>query len=639
MTYPGYKKSSSRYQLIMVFWAVALAAFAILRSMLLVDSWGEIDHSLAHLVRIFVSGFIYDIGFLSYFSLFFALVFLVLPRWLFSSRIFGWFAHAVFFTLTSGLMCLLVAEWLFWEEFNVRFNFIAVDYLIYRQEVTDNIYQSYPVIWLLSGMLLASFILWLGVRKRLASALASRDSFGQRLGFFCLSAILAAMSYFWIDDSLRSASDNNYINELASNGAYQFVSAFRHNSLEYRTLYALGDDNKLSGMLKQQVKKDDGEGGLYDISRQVTAMEKPIRPNVILLCVESLSAEYLTRFGNKGKNITPFMDEWFKQGLLFTRCYATGTRTTRGLEAITISVPPTPGRSLVKRPERYPMYTLGKVFQDNGYDTAFVYGGRGYFDNMNAFFSDNGYTVVDKADFSDDEKHFENAWGVSDEDLFAQVIKQARLSQEKGKPFFFHVMTTSNHRPYTYPEGKIDIPSGTHRNGAVKYTDYAIGQLIRNARKEPWFDSTLFVVVADHCASSAGKIGLPINKYHIPLFIYGPAYVLPAEIDRVCSQIDIAPTVLGLAGLSYTSWFFGHDVLDRSYEPRALIGNYQKLALFQDNILTILSPNRQVHQIRDPENNRDTIDAIDPNEPLGQKTIMYYQGADYIISHRINQRK
>ena len=109
--------------------------------------------------------------------------------------------------------------------------------------------------------------------------------------------------------------------------------------------------------------------GTYDIDRYINAQEPAKKLNVMLITVESLSAKFLSRFGQK-HDITPFMDEWFKQGLLFTNFYATGTRTTRGLEAITLSIPPTPGRSIVKRPDNRGVFTLGKVFKDSGYDTA-----------------------------------------------------------------------------------------------------------------------------------------------------------------------------------------------------------------------------------------------------------------------------
>ena len=145
------------------------------------------------------------------------------------------------------------------------------------------------------------------------------------------------------------------------------------------------------------------------------------------------------------------------------------------MEALTLALPPTPGRSLIKRPRNENLFTLGSVFRSRGYDTAFIYGGFGYFDNMNYFFGNNGYRVIDRTSPGADIT-FANVWGACDEDLFRWTMREADASFAANKPFHFFVMTTSNHRPFTYPEGKIDLPSKeSGRSGAVKYSDFAIG--------------------------------------------------------------------------------------------------------------------------------------------------------------------
>lgn len=342
-------------------------------------------------------------------------------------------------------------------------------------------------------------------------------------------------------------------------------------------------------------------------------------------------------FGQR-EGITPFMDQWFQEGLLFMNFYATGTRTTRGLESITLSVPPTPGMSLVKRPDNARIYSLGKVFNEKGYDVAFLYGGRGFFDNMNAFFSGNGYRIVDQTDLDSSEITFQNAWGVADEDLYRRAIAEAGKASDSGKPFFFHIMTTSNHRPFTYPDGKIDIPSGTGRAGAVKYTDYALQQLISLSREKKWFDDTVFVVVADHCAGSAGKAELPMENYHIPLFVYAPKYIQPEVVAKLSSQIDLGPTLLSLLGFKYESHFFGDDILADTFQKRALISNYQRLGLVKNNELAILSPVKQISVIADPLHNEQRSAAAQQDEVVLQ-TMALYQGADYILKKRLNRRE
>jgi len=350
---------------------------------------------------------------------------------------------------------------------------------------------------------------------------------------------------------------------LASYAHYQFFASFTNNYLDYNTFYSTLPDDQASNLLKQNVFRKTDHLGLSNkpssLARSIItpAGEQPL--TFVLIMVESLSANYLGKFGNT-EGLTPNLDRLSEQSFFFNQFYATGTRTTRGLEAVTLSIPPTPGRSIVKRLGRETgMWSLGNVLKTQGYNTQFIYGGDGYFDNMNAFFSGNGYTVIDKSNIPDDQVIFSNAWGVSDEDLFNTTLNQADKANTQGSPFFFHLMTTSNHRPYSYPAGRIDIASGSGRNGAVKYTDWAIGSFIEQAKTNPWFNNTVFVIVADHCAGSAGKTALPLDKYHIPLLIYAPAQIQSKTVNTLSSQIDLAPTILSILNVSYDSFAFCND--------------------------------------------------------------------------------
>lgn len=622
---------------------IALVVFVLLRLVFLIRTWSLTDHGILDLSYMFGQGVVYDIAFLGYFSIPFVIVLAIIPNRWFNTFLVRLAAQATLFFIVYALCFSVVAEWFFWNEFDVRFNFISVDYLVYRREVADNILESYPVFWILPILLILTALIFYLMRPSFLKAMAVKERLSTRVGIALCLVFIPVASLFFLDQSQRNRSANNYVNEIASNGPYQLFAAFRNNTLDFRQFYTTGDDDILSHTLKQEVfalnDKPYSQDN-YNIARQVRSTRPQRRFNVILISVESLSAEFLTRFGQQA-DITPFMDEWFKKGLLFTNFYATGTRTTRGLEAITLSIPPTPGRSIVKRPDNDHMYSLGKVFKDNGYDTVFLYGGRGYFDNMNAFFSGNGYRVVDQTSLSDGEISFKNAWGVSDEDLYNRAVAEANRVHDSKKPFFFHIMTTSNHQPFTYPQGKIDLVpgegiNGSGRSGGVKYTDYALGQLIKNAAGSPWFDNTVFVVLADHCASSAGKVGLPVDKYHIPLFIYCPGLFQPGEIDRLSSQMDVAPTLLSLLGFSYDSLFFGRDILAPDFKPRALIANYQKLGLLKDQELLILSPTKEISRIN-LDLNEPTLEKIKNSYPSVQELVAYYQGADYIIKNRINR--
>ena len=349
-----------------------------------------------------------------------------------------------------------------------------------------------------------------------------------------------------------------------------------------------------------------------------------------MVSVESLSGEYMARFGNK-ENITPFLDSLVPHGLFFDNFYASGTRTVRGLEALSLAIAPTPGQSIVRRPNNEDMFTMGSVLRSKNYDVNYIYGGNSFFDNMGYYFSHNGYTVLDQRDIPKSLVQHTTAWGVDDEAAFSYTLQQCDKSFAAGKLFFNHIMTVSNHRPYTYPEGKIDI-SPTHQSiqGAVKYTDYCVNKFLLEAAKKPWFKNTIFVIVSDHCSKSAGKTDLPVYRYHIPCIIYAPQLVKPAIEKRYTSQIDLVPTVLGLLNLNYTSRFMGYDIYKTPIaNDRVFISTYQDMGYLKDGKMVILSPQQGIKMVTTDSNGNQTETA--KNDSLVNEAIAWYQGASYLF--------
>jgi len=630
--------NASRWRYLAMISIAWLALFTVTRVVLLCASFSAADVSVWQLLLMFVQGLVYDLGFLSFASLPLGLYLTFCPQWLWSNSWHQLLLRMMFAISLFVMLFTAVSEWLFWDEFSVRFNFIAVDYLVYSKEVIDNILESYPVYPLLAGLALLAIVLTVMLKKPLHKALGVPESkvLSRLPGLAVLIALAGLSGLLLSQDFPRGSDGNSYQRELAANGPYQFFAAFRNNELDYPSFYATLDEQQVGALLRAEVEESHARfvsDNPLDIRREITYQGAPRHLNVVLVTIESLSAKYLGSFGD-GRGLTPNLDKLRRESLAFTNLYATGTRTDRGLEAITLSVPPTPGRSLVKRIGRESGFaSLGQQLNAQGYDSVFVYGGRGYFDNMNAFFSGNGYRIVDQSSVPDSEMSFTNAWGMADEDLYAQTLKIADADHAQGKPFFLQLMTTSNHRPYSYPDGRIDIASGEGREGAVKYTDYAIGEFLRQAQQKPWFAETIFVFVADHTAGSAGKEDLPVSNYHIPMFIYAPHYLQPDEIDTLVSQIDIAPTLLGLLNQSYISTFFGRDILrpEAALRGRALLGNYQHLGLFDGGDLAILSPRKTVRRHDDALGVSYERRTNKSNE-LVQRDIAYYQGASYDIA-------
>lgn len=630
-----------RHSGILLFVALYLSVTTLTRAALLAASWSSVslDWSLA---AAFGWGFLFDLGGAVLAALPLAVVLTLLPESWGRSAWQRAVSHAACIAITGAVLFGAVAEWFFWEEFSARFNFIAVDYLVYTSEVVGNIRESYPMPHILSALALAAVAVYFamfrtGLPARWLAAPAA--PLRRRLvagGLWFAGALGIGLA---LDSSELPAFENNYNRELAKSGLWSLFAAFRNNELDYPQFYATLPDDQAFDILRGELIED---GSILlrpdepDTLRYVSNDGRESHPNVIQITVESLSADFLGVF-NKESKLTPNLDALAAQSLVFAACYATGTRTDRGMEALALSLPPTPGRSIVKRPRNEDMFTLGSVFRSRDYDTAFLYGGYGYFDNMNYFFGNNGYRVVDRNTASADDITFANAWGACDEDLLRWTLREADASHAAGKPFHYFVMTTSNHRPYTYPEGRIDLPPKiSGRAGAVKYTDFAIGEFVRKAATKPWFRDTVFVIVADHCASVAGRDEVPVPNYHIPLIVFAPGgQIAPGRVETLMSQMDFAPTLLGLLNWSYPTRFFGHDVRRiAEHDAHALLGNYQKLAHLEAGELQMLSPVR-----------RESVTGFDyrtsrssPQPPpiaFEPEAVAFYQTASYMYRNNL----
>lgn len=514
--------------------------------------------------------------------------------------------------------------------------------MIYTYEVVSNINESYPlplIIFVLVALIVLTFV-FLQKRKIFRNTFSDKRPIFKR--FVLFSFLIPALILSLILKNKQADFSNNLVlNELGKNGTFSFFSAFKSNELDYETFYPKIDDKEAYSVLKKNLLQENqayATNKWDDISR-ITKSDNEQRPNVILIAIESFSGDFLKAFGNKD-NLTPNYDKLANEGIFFTNLYATGTRTVRGMEALTLSVPPTPGNSIVRRPDNQNLFSVATIFKEKNYQPYFIYGGDGYFDNMNNFFGGQGFDIVDRNrgnplsdeiktqrfNIPDNEVSFENAWGICDEDLYKQSIKYADKSSKLNKPFFQFVMTTSNHKPYTFSAGKIDLPQGD-RNGAVKYTDYALGKFLADAKTKPWFKNTVFVIVADHCASSAGKWEINIDKHHIPAIIYN----LPQKaekINRLTSQIDLMPTLFGYLGWNYTTSLYGKDINQTKIgDERAFIGNYRTLGLLKGNIFTQIDDRKKVKQFTVKDSDKSLKEIKSKNSQLVSETISYYQTA------------
>jgi phosphoglycerol transferase MdoB-like AlkP superfamily enzyme len=498
------------------------------------------------------------------------------------------------FLWTFALLFVSCAEYFFFAEFDARFNLVSVDYLMYPTEVAGDISSEYPIAWILLGCaaLAAASTALLG--RRVLASVHAPVRFRQRTRPLLIIAVAAGLAAAFFPTNAFELSDNRVANELVANGPSSFFHALRTSEIDFHAYYATRAPARNLELLAQQLDRGDGrftrlaEGRL---DREFPARADGLgRLNVVLISSESFGAEFSRLYGS-ARDWTPEFDRIAQQSLWFRHTYASGTRTVRGLEALTLSIPPIPTESIVRRTGNDNLATLGGVLKGLGYNVSFLYGGYGYFDNMNAFYAANGYAVLDRNDLPRPPR-FENIWGVADEDLFDMALAHADELAATGKPFFIHVMNTSNHKPYTFRTGLEGIgvkPAHGGRESGVRYADYAQGYFLRAAAGHRWFGDTVFIIVADHGARVYGREEIPLKTYEIPLLIYSPGHIAPRRVDGLTTQIDVAPTLMGLLGLPYTAPWFGQDVLHTPEEGRiAFFSHNHDVAVLRGDTLEIL---------------------------------------------------
>jgi len=624
----------------MVLTALFLAIALLTRVALMIQGRNDIAWD-ASLLGVFSWGLWYDLLAACYAVVPWFLLALLLPAALWRSKAARWVVAVLLCLYAVVLIFIGVAEWFFWDEFQVRFNFIAVDYLVFTQEVIDNIQQSYPMPLIFTGLGVAGagvawLAWWLGaVRWVCAGDAAWKHRILPTLG---IAVIVVGISNGFSQSQLPRFADE-FNRELAKDGPYAFCAAFWESEIDFERFYLKQDTDTALARAKELLTLSDTppiSDDPHDLRRLIQHDGTEKRHNIVFVSVESLSAAFMSHFKLNFKirsYLTPNLDRLADEGIFFSNLYATGTRTVRGLEALTLSVPPTPGQSIVWRPKNANLFTPASLCRSRGYDTSYVYGGDAMFDNMRTYFSRNGYRVIDRGTKPKSEITFQNAWGVADEDLFHWATQEADANHAANKPFFMHVMTVSNHRPFTFPEGRIDLPQGS-RDAAVKYTDWCIGDFLEKAKSKPWFANTIFVIVADHCHGSAGRMELDVTKYHIPCIIWSPQLVQPRVYEHLCSQIDMVPTLFGLMNWSYTTRSFGQDVFSSGYNldhERIYVSNYQKIAYIAHGDFAMLKPKQESTLGKvDLKAGTITPDATAPLQHHLDDAISLYQSASWL---------
>ncbi len=470
----------------------------------------------------------------------------------------------------------------FIDQFDFRPNILFVEYLNHPREVAATLWGAYKVPLIFTIVFVTGLTVLAARQLRRVVADARSPGFLPTLLVMplllvlCLGLIRSTTDHRPVNPSTVALSNDSLVNDLALSSAYTVLYALyetRHES-EGGFRYVNIDDDEVFHEVRAAMNvapPDFTSTELPTLHTQRPEATLATPKNLVIVIEESLGAEFVGSLG--GLDLTPNLDALSRQGLWFTNLYATGTRSVRGLEAIVSGFTPTPARSVVKLGKsQRDFFTLAELLGNAGYDTSFIYGGEAQFDNMRRFFMNNGFDkVIDKNDYPDPV--FTGSWGVSDEDLFNRAHEV--FSAGHDRPFFSLVFTSTNHSPFEFPDGRIELVDEQKNtvNNAVKYADHALGEFFAKAQASDYWDDTVFLVVADHNSRVYGSDLVPVDRFHVPALILGGS-IAPAAFTPVASQIDLGPTLLSLVGVAAEHPMIGHDLTRpeaQQYPGRAIM--------------------------------------------------------------------
>lgn len=530
---------------------------------------------------------------------------ILMPVWA-STRFFKSWHQFTYIWSLLGLVLFIFMELAtpsFILQYDVRPNRLFIEYLKYPKEVFSTLWNGFRIPFL-SGIILTLVLSWICSRL-LVKGVGHLDYWSPLKRWLTWPFIILAVTM-----GIRSTTDHRpanpalfaitgdaLVNSIVISSSYSVLFAIYNMKHEAKSSEIYG---KLSTEIILQetlnwpwLKEYSFTNSSYPtLHFQNSVIKREKLLNLVIVLEESLGATFVQSLG--GLPVTPELEKLKEQGWWFEQMYATGTRSVRGIEAVVAGYMPAPAQSTVKLSlSQSGFCTLGSLLAAQGFHTEFIYGGEAHFDNMRSFFTGNGFAqIIDINDIKN--PIFVGSWGVSDEDLFNHAHQHIKSLHAAQKPFFSLIFSSTNHEPFEFPDGRIELheqPKNTVNN-AVKYADYALGKFIEQAKNSSYWQDTVFLIVADHDNRVYGNNLVPVEKFHIPALILG-ADIQPEQIKPVASQIDLAPTLLSLMGVSAQHPMIGRDfVLDKISPGRAMMQFEDYFALMENNQLTILRPNQ-----------------------------------------------
>ncbi|MEV9499874.1 LTA synthase family protein [Aliarcobacter butzleri] len=528
-------------------------------------------------------------------------IFLAITPKIFSNFISKFLSIYILFFVVIALF-IECASFPFFAQYDLRPNYLFIEYLEYPQEVTSLLFKDYKFQFIAVFILIIATIKIYSKSKFINFEQVFKQNYVSRI--LILAPILLVL-FLGIRSSLGHRpvnisdalySENRVINEITKNSLHSLGYAYYSNKKAENNISKYGkidikEAYKVASLAIGIDYKDEKKPFYREVKSKLTSKKQK---NLVIFIQESMGAQFTGFIGKQ--NFTPNLDNLAQNYLSFTNLYSNGTRSVRGLAALTSGTLPINGIEVIKRNKSQEGYfTIASLLKPYGYKSSFIYGGEARFDNMKGWYLGNGFDeVIEQKDFTN--PIFTSTWGVSDEDLVIKANEKFKSYYENNEKFVSVMFSSSNHMPFELPDGKIEfeknIPKTSVEN-AIKYADFAIGKFFELAKKENYFKDTVFVVVADHNVRVYGDQIVPIDMFQIPAVIVSSD--IPHQIfTNLTSQSDVLATALDLIGIDLSYPILGNSIFKDNKKNINLMIFDEIYAYRKEDKVAILVPNMPI---------------------------------------------
>jgi phosphoglycerol transferase MdoB-like AlkP superfamily enzyme len=548
------------------------------------------------------------------------------------SGIANWSLRVYFLVVLGWLIYVEIATFPFFAEYDVRPNFKFVEYLEYPKEVFNLIITDYKLPLLIAFIVISIFsFIYIKFSKRefisiFKEPVLKRVYWFLPLGILLFLGIRSSFGHRPANLSDVMYSSNRILNEVSKNSSYSIAYVMFTNrkfSAKVAKIYGKMDTkealNRVSKVLKIEGNDINSDSPLSRLEK--THFKTNKKRNLVIFLQESLGYQFVSQ------EITPNLLKLKKDGLWFNQCYSNGTRSIRGISGASAGFLSVPGKGVVKRSKsQNNFFTFASLLKPFGYHNMFIYGGEARFDNMRSWFLGNGFSeVIEQKDYKN--PNFVATWGVSDEDLVIKANQRFNSLFKEGKPFAALMFSSSNHRPFEIPEGKIKpIKPGFNVQNAIKFADYSIGKFFELAKSSPYFKDTVFVVISDHNIRVYGKDVVPVNMFHI-LSLIIDHNLESKEYNSLVSQPDVLATALDLLGVDFRYPILGKSIFSDKKANLNLMQFNENYALRVDDKVAVLVPNKEAQTYI---YKRDNLVKIEHDKELEKDALAFVTALNYL---------